>query len=234
MADVGLRLPARPRRHRGRAGPAAGQSRRASSTRPPASCGRPARQPSTARTSRSTGPGRCPTTGPTACARCSRLACRWARSALHGVLRARLDAGSPRAATARSAASGPGVCLLVERGSLGRTSPLSALDAGVRIRARLGRRRLWLALEGFGLTQHRPVVARDAVFTDAVVAPTAGGRVSSASRGARSSGGPGRSKRRALAAPIAYAEPLAGAPVARLRPVSRHRAARRRGRHDTA
>ena len=128
--------------------------------------------------------------------------------ALSGAVRGRLDAGTPRAATARSATSGPGQVFLVERGSLGRTSPSTDLDAAVTLSRGLGERRVWLTLEGFNLTQHRPVVTRDAVFSDAVLAPAPGGRGFEGLAAARDAAGTPAQPSPDFGRAVAYAEPL--------------------------
>jgi hypothetical protein len=125
-----------------------------------------------------------------------------------GILRGRLDAGTPRAATGRSAASGPGQVFLVERGSLGRTSPISSIDAAITVARNVGPRRLWLAIEAFNLTQHRPVVARDAAFTDAVIASAPAGRgLAGLSRLTDAQGSP-VAQAAGFGRAVAYAEPL--------------------------
>src|SRR6185369_2204585 len=60
---------------------------------------------------------------------------------VRGIVRGRIDAGTPRAATGRSATSGGGQVFLVERGSLGRTSPPTSLDAAVSVTREAGGRR---------------------------------------------------------------------------------------------
>jgi hypothetical protein len=128
--------------------------------------------------------------------------------AVRGALRGRIDAGTPRAATARSATSGTGQVFLVERGSLGRTSAPTSVDAAVSVERALGGRRLWLALEGFNLTQHRPVVARDPVFTDAVAAGVPGGRGVTGLGQVRDASGAAVAQAPTFARAVAYAEPL--------------------------
>jgi hypothetical protein len=113
----------------------------------------------------------------------------WSSYFLHTSLRGRLDGGTPRSATIRSAASGEGQVFLVERGSLGRTRWTGSLDAAVSLRRRFHRLTGLLALEGFNLTQYRPVTARDPRYSDTV---------------------PGQpfEPRASFERPIAYAEPL--------------------------
>jgi hypothetical protein len=72
----------------------------------------------------------------------------------------------------------------------------------------LGGRRLWLALEGFNLTQHRPVVARDPVFSDAAVAGIPGGRGVTGLGEVRDAAGAPVAQSPTFGRAVAYAEPL--------------------------
>jgi hypothetical protein len=120
----------------------------------------------------------------------------------------RWDAGRPRSALGRSPESGPGQVFLVQRGSLGETSGVGGLDLLLRLSRPLAGGRVWLALEAYNLTNHRPVVARDPLYTDAAVAAPEGARGRAALAGILDGEGNPVPARPAFDSPVAWAEPL--------------------------
>jgi Carboxypeptidase regulatory-like domain len=127
---------------------------------------------------------------------------------LRTTVRGRIDAGTPRAATARSIASGSGTEFLVERGSLGRTAAVTSLDAGLKLTRRFGATEAFLIMEGFNLTGQRPPVARDPVFTEEIVQPQPGARGTAGLAAVRNVQGSPVDPMPSFARAIAYAEPL--------------------------
>ena len=133
------------------------------------------------------------------------------RGRLHLMAAGRLDAGTPRSARARSRESGPGQLLVVERGSLGRTGWVSSVDAGARFTfapGGAGWGRLGVGLFLFNLGQHRPVVARDPIFSSALVAPVAQARGQAGLAAAVAPDGTPVTARPTFGNPAAWAEPL--------------------------
>jgi hypothetical protein len=120
----------------------------------------------------------------------------------------RWDAGTPQSARGRSPESGPGQVFLVQRGSLGRTASVHGLDLQVGLSRLVGGTRVSLMLEGFNVTNFRPVVARDQVFTDAAVAPREGVGGRAALAGVVDAEGNPVPARPAFGSPVAWAEPF--------------------------
>jgi hypothetical protein len=126
------------------------------------------------------------------------------------VIAGRLDSGTPLSARGRSADSGEGEVFLVERGSLGRTGTVTAVDAGAALAwAAPGRRTALttVALQVANLGNQRPVIARDGIYTRAAAAPIAGGRGrADLGRVTDAAGGP-ITPQPAFGNPVAWAEP---------------------------
>lgn len=92
-----------------------------------------------------------------------------------GLVAGHLASGAPEDALGASRASGPGEVFLVPRGSWGRTAWSGSLDASLTVSRRLGPAHLSMTLEGYNLTGHRTVTARDPQYTDQVTGPRAWG-----------------------------------------------------------
>ena len=124
---------------------------------------------------------------------------------------ARFDGGTPLSARARSLEGGEGQSFLVERGSLGRTGTVTSLDAGLALSMPVGPRpgpRMTIALQGANLTNHRPVIAREELYTERPARPVPGGRgPGDLSRVTDGAGGP-VPRRPTFLNPVAWAEPL--------------------------
>jgi hypothetical protein len=120
----------------------------------------------------------------------------------------RWDAGTPLSALARSPESGPGQVFLVQRGSLGRTGAVGGVDLQVGLSRLIAGTRVSLALQGFNLSNFRPVVARDQIFTDAAVAPREGAAGRAALDGLVGADGSPVSARPGFGSPLAWAEPF--------------------------
>jgi hypothetical protein len=120
----------------------------------------------------------------------------------------RWDAGTPLSALGRSPVSGIGQVFLVQRGSLGRTAALPGLDLLLQVSRAFGTAQVWLALEGFNVTNQRPVVARDQIYTDLAAAPRAGASGREALGQVVDGAGSPLVARPTFGNPIAWAEPL--------------------------
>jgi hypothetical protein len=91
--------------------------------------------------------------------RCPAAGCR-----VTGAAAFRLDGGTPLSPRGWSAEGGEGAT--VARGMGGRTAAVARLDAAVELSFLAGGRRTRVAVQGANLTNHRPVVAREALTTD--------------------------------------------------------------------
>ncbi len=131
----------------------------------------------------------------------------WGKQTLTGVARARVDAGTPRAATASSASSGEGQIFLAERGSLGRLKPVASLDVGLALGGQLAGRPIRIELAAFNLTQHRPVIARDGRWSGEVLTPSPGAGPEAIAAARNRNGSPGAQDER-WGRIVAAAEPL--------------------------
>jgi hypothetical protein len=123
------------------------------------------------------------------------------------IAQGRWDAGTPLSALGRSPVSGIGQVFLVQRGSLGRTAGTASLDLLISASRPLGGMRLELTLEGFNVTNNRPVMARDQVYTDLAVAPLPGA-AGRAALGQLMDGENPVAGRPTFGNPVTWAEPL--------------------------
>jgi len=120
----------------------------------------------------------------------------------------RWDAGTPLSALGRSPESGAGQVFLVQRGSLGRISAVPGVDVALQIARTFGAARVWLAFQGFNVTNQRPVVARDQVYTDLAAPPLAGASGRDALGNLVDRDGNPVAARPSFGNPVSWAEPL--------------------------